>query len=37
MSAKTKVVKAFIKHCPVGEIQDVLEDLTNIIGQEFLQ
>lgn len=37
MSAKTKVVKFFIKNSPVGEIQDVLEDISNIIGHDFLQ
>ena len=32
MSGKTKVVKFFIKNTPVGEINDVLEDISNIIG-----
>ena len=32
MSAKTKVVKYLIKNTPVGEINDVLEDISNIIG-----
>jgi hypothetical protein len=32
-----KVCKFFIKSSPVGELQDVLDDITNIIGQDFLQ
>lgn len=31
-----KVVKYFIKSSPVGELSDVLEDIANIIGYEFL-
>jgi hypothetical protein len=38
MSANLKVVKFFIKNTPVGEVQDVLEDLSNILntGHDFL-
>ena len=38
MSANLKVIKFFIKNSPVGEIQDILEDLSNIIstGHEFV-
>lgn len=32
-----KVCKFFIKSSPVGELQDVLEDVSQIIGQDFLQ
>ena len=31
-----KVCKFFIKSSPVGELQDVLEDVSQIIGQDFL-
>lgn len=31
-----RVVKYFIKSSPVGELSDVLEDVSNIIGNEFL-
>lgn len=31
-----RVVKFFIKSSPVGELSDVLEDISNIIGQDFL-
>jgi hypothetical protein len=31
-----KVIKYFIKNAPVGEHQEVLEDITKIAGQEFL-
>ncbi|CDW79564.1 f-actin capping protein alpha subunit [Stylonychia lemnae] len=36
MSA-TRVIKFFIKNSPVGELADVLEDISNIIGQDFLK
>ena len=36
MSANLKVIKYFIKNAPVGEAQDILEDVANIVGQEFL-
>jgi hypothetical protein len=36
MSA-TRVIKFFIKNSPVGELADVLEDISNIVGQEFLK
>jgi hypothetical protein len=32
-----KVCKFFIKNSPVGELQDILEDISNIIGHDFLQ
>ena len=31
-----KVCKYFIKSSPVGELQDVLDDISNIIGNDFL-
>lgn len=31
-----RVVKFFIKSSPVGELSDVLEDISNIIGHDFL-
>jgi hypothetical protein len=37
MSANLKVIKFFIKNSPVGEVQDILEDISTIAGQEFLQ
>ena len=36
MSANLKVIKFFIKNSPVGEVSDVLEDITTIAGQDFL-
>lgn len=38
MSAHLKVIRFFIKSAPVGEVQDVLEDLSNILntGHDFL-
>jgi len=37
-AANLKVIKFFIKNSPVGEVQDILEDLSNILntGHEFL-
>lgn len=35
-SANKQIVKYFIKCSPVGEVQDILEDIANIIGQDFL-
>ena len=33
-----KVIKYFIKSSPVGELQDVLEDITSVTGSnDFLQ
>lgn len=37
MSGNIKVIKYFIKNSPVGEVKDVLDDIANIIGHEFLQ
>ncbi len=37
MSGQLKVIKYFIKNSPVGEVKEVLDDIANIIGQEFLQ
>lgn len=31
-----RVIKFFIKSSPVGELSDVLEDITNIVGHDFL-
>jgi len=31
-----RVIKYFIKSSPVGELSDVLEDVSNIIGNDFL-
>ena len=31
-----RVVKYFIKSSPVGELSDVLEDISTIIGNDFL-
>ena len=36
MTANLKIIKYFIKNSPVGEVQDVLEDIANIIGNDFL-
>ena len=36
MSANLKIIKYFIKNSPVGEVQDVLEDIANIVGNDFL-
>jgi hypothetical protein len=36
MSANKQIIKYFIKSAPVGEVQDILEDISNIIGQDFL-
>ena len=35
--AQQKVVKFCIKNSPVGEQKDVLEDISNLIGQQFLE
>lgn len=35
--SSVRVIKYFIKSSPVGELSDVLEDVSNIIGNEFLQ
>jgi hypothetical protein len=32
-----RVIKYFIKSSPVGELSDVLDDISNIIGHDFLQ
>ena len=32
-----RVIKYFIKSSPVGELSDVLEDVSNIVGNVFLQ
>lgn len=32
-----RVLKYFIANSPVGELSDVLEDIANIIGHDFLQ
>ena len=32
-----RVLKYFISSSPVGELSDVLEDIANIIGHDFLQ
>lgn len=37
MSANIKVIKFFIKNSPVGEVQDILEDISLIVGNDFLQ
>ena len=31
-----RVIKFFIKSSPVGELSEVLEDISNIIGHDFL-
>ena len=36
MAATTKVVKYFIKNSPVGELNDILEDISTMIGHDFL-
>jgi len=32
-----RVIKFFIKNSPVGELADNLEDISNIVGQDFLK
>ena len=32
-----RVIKYFIKSSPVGELSDILDDISNIVGHEFLQ
>ncbi len=37
MTANLKIIKYFVKVSPVGEIQDVLDDISSILGsQDFL-
>ena len=31
-----RVIKFFIKSSPVGELSDVLDDMSNILGHDFL-
>ncbi len=31
-----RVIKFFIKSSPVGELSEVLDDISNIVGQDFL-
>ncbi len=35
--SSSRVIKYFIKSSPVGELMDVLQDVSNIIGNDFLQ
>lgn len=32
MTANLKIIKYFVKVAPVGEVQEILDDITNIIG-----
>jgi len=36
MTANLKIIKYFIKNAPVGEASDILNDVSNIVGYEFL-
>ena len=36
MTANLKIIKYFVKVSPVGEVADVLEDISTIVGTDFL-